>query len=45
MKNEILRLRLDSKLKTQLRKAIKDGKAETMSQLVRQALREFLQKK
>ncbi|MEM3459597.1 MAG: ribbon-helix-helix protein, CopG family [Candidatus Bathyarchaeia archaeon] len=43
MKSIMLRLRVEPEFKQLLEKAIAEGKAETMSELIRQAVRRFLE--
>ena len=45
MKSIMLRIRIEPKFKQQLEKAVKAGKAENMSELIRKAVKDFLSKK
>jgi Arc/MetJ-type ribon-helix-helix transcriptional regulator len=40
----MLRIRIDQPFKELLEKAVKEGKAENMSQLIRDAVKNFLEK-
>jgi predicted transcriptional regulator len=42
-KTVMLRIRVEPEFKKQLQNAIAEGKAETMSQLIRQAVKHYLQ--
>lgn len=42
MKNIMLRMRVEPEFKQQLEEAVKEGKAESMSDLIRRAVKDFL---
>ncbi|MCS7114916.1 MAG: hypothetical protein RMJ15_06795 [Nitrososphaerota archaeon] len=43
MKTIMLRIRVEPEFKTKLQKAIAEGKANTMSELIRKAVTQFLE--